>query len=197
MAGDEGPGISRKGRGWLRALLAFRSWPAWRKAAGMAPDVPRASLEAQWEVRDMGHVWVLPAGAVLYLGLAVLLGLLWSLQYALGHPPGPAGFHAAALPHAGDSATVMRFRARAPGLFPYPPADLKRFRAAQAAQAPRYGWVDRKAGVIGIPVERAMSRIVAAGWPHWEFPGVQGGPAAQPVAPREARDSAQAQRGGG
>jgi hypothetical protein len=142
----------------------------------------------------MGHVWVAFAGGALFLGLTTLLAFLWGLQTVLGRPPGRPGLRPTAIAHAGDSATVMRFRSHAPGLFPDPPGDLRRFRAAQEAEAPIYAWVDRKSGIISIPVEQAMARIVSAGWPQWRFPGVTGGAAAQPVTPAEAEKAAQ---GGG
>lgn len=138
----------------------------------------------------MGHLWVAISGGVLFLGLITLLTFLWGLQPVLGRPSGPPGLHPDAIAHAGDSLTVMRFRSRAPGLFPDPPGDLRRFGAAQAAQAPAYGWVDRRTGIISIPVDQAMDRIVSAGWPNWVFPGVTGGAAAQPVTPAEAESAA-------
>lgn len=37
------------------------------------------------------------------------------------------------------------------------------FEAAQRERLNEYGWVDRDAGVIHIPIEQAMDRLVAAG----------------------------------
>jgi hypothetical protein len=133
----------------------------------------RESLEAQRETKDMGHLWVAFFGGALMLGLVTLLAFLWGLQSALGSPPDRPALRSSALAHAGDSATEARFRERAPGLFPDPPGDLRRARAAQARQAPGYAWIDRGAGVIGIPVDRAMERIVEAGWPRWNPPATE------------------------
>jgi hypothetical protein len=181
-------GGKRGGYGkWLGALSILAAALVFFKAAKAKDHGPsQDSLEAQREVKDMGHLWVALFGGALFLGLATLLAFLWGVQTALGRPPEPPGLRAEAIAHAGDSATVMRFRSRAPGLFPDPPGDLRRFEAAQAAQAPAYAWVDRRSGIISIPVERAMDRIAAAGWPDWAFPGVAGGAAAQPVAPADA-----------
>jgi hypothetical protein len=148
-----------------------------------------ASIAAQREVKDMGHIWVAIFGGGLFLGLITLLAFLWGVQSVLGRPPEPPGLRADAIAHAGDSSTVMRFRSLAPGLFPDPPGDLRRFGAAQAAKAPAYAWVDRQAGIISIPVDQAMARIVAEGWPRWVFPGVIGGAAAQPVTPAAAEET--------
>jgi len=158
----------------------------------------RQAWEARREVADMGHLWVPFFGGGLFLGLATLLGFLWGLQTVLGHPAAWPAFRATAIAHAGDSATLMRFRIHAPGLFPDPPGDLRRFQSDQAEEAPGYAWVDRHIGIISIPVEQAMERIAEAGWPRWEFAGVVGGAAAQPVSPNATRNTGKPMvRGGG
>lgn len=159
-------------------------------ASGAGPS--HLSLEAQREVADMGHLWVPFFGGGLFLGLATLLAFLWGLQTVLGRPPAWPAFRPTAIAHAGDSATLMRFRIHAPGLFPDPPGDLRRFQNDQAGEAPGYAWVDRHIGIISIPVEQAMERIAQAGWPRWEFAGVTGGAAAQPVPSKAIRDTGKA-----
>lgn len=44
-----------------------------------------------------------------------------------------------------------------------PPADMARFRAHELAFLGSYGWVDRKAGIARIPVERAIELTVDGG----------------------------------
>ena len=46
-----------------------------------------------------------------------------------------------------------------------PPEDLKRFRAAEDLELNTYGWLDRTAGVVRIPVERAMDLVLQRGLP--------------------------------
>jgi hypothetical protein len=53
----------------------------------------------------------------------------------------------------------------APHLQIDPHADLVRFRADEEARLHSYGWVDRKAGVIHIPIERAMELTAQRGLP--------------------------------
>jgi len=53
-----------------------------------------------------------------------------------------------------------------------PATDFERFRAAEDAQLNSYGWVDKKAGVIRIPIERAMDLIAERGLPT-RGPGTQ------------------------
>ena len=53
-----------------------------------------------------------------------------------------------------------------------PALDFEQFRAAEDAQLNSYGWVDKKAGVIRIPIERAMDLIAERGLPT-RGPGTQ------------------------
>jgi hypothetical protein len=50
------------------------------------------------------------------------------------------------------------------------PADRRAYladlREKQAKQAESYGWVDKKAGVVQLPIERAMELIVKENAPH-------------------------------
>jgi len=55
-----------------------------------------------------------------------------------------------------------------------PPADLAVLRAREDARLNSYGWIDRKAGIVRIPIERAMDLIVERGLP------VRGQPNAPP-----------------
>lgn len=45
------------------------------------------------------------------------------------------------------------------------PADLKALLAAEHAQLESYGWVDRNAGIVRIPIERAMKLLAERGLP--------------------------------
>lgn len=53
----------------------------------------------------------------------------------------------------------------APRLQVAPATELERVRKAEAAVLNSYGWVDRKAGVVRIPVERAMEILAERGLP--------------------------------
>src|SRR4051794_35928408 len=46
-----------------------------------------------------------------------------------------------------------------------PALDFERFRAAEETQLNSYGWVDKKAGLVRIPIERAMDLIAEGGLP--------------------------------
>jgi len=53
----------------------------------------------------------------------------------------------------------------APRLQPDPVQDLKDMRAEENALLTTYGWVDRSAGVVRVPVQRAMELLVQRGLP--------------------------------
>jgi hypothetical protein len=47
-----------------------------------------------------------------------------------------------------------------------PQDDLEKLRATENAELNSYGWIDRKGGVVRIPVERAMQLIAERGLPE-------------------------------
>lgn len=53
-----------------------------------------------------------------------------------------------------------------PRLQAKPAAELEKFRAAEEQQLNSYGWIDRFAGIVRIPIERAMELIVQRGLPE-------------------------------
>jgi hypothetical protein len=52
-----------------------------------------------------------------------------------------------------------------PRLQETPALDLARFRAKEEETLSTYGWVDRQAGVVRIPIERAMEIVAREGLP--------------------------------
>lgn len=59
-----------------------------------------------------------------------------------------------------------------PRLQVWPAVDLDEFRAAEETKLNSYGWIDKPAGVIRIPIERAMNLIAERGLPT-RGPGTQ------------------------
>ncbi len=53
----------------------------------------------------------------------------------------------------------------APQLQPDPVADLNKFSIALEEQLDTYGWVDQKAGIVHIPIERAIDIVAQQGLP--------------------------------
>jgi hypothetical protein len=44
-----------------------------------------------------------------------------------------------------------------------PPVDLAKFRAREEAELNSYGWVDKKTGIVRIPIDRAMDLLLERG----------------------------------
>lgn len=57
-----------------------------------------------------------------------------------------------------------------PRLQPNPAADFQTYRASEEAQLNNYGWVDRKNGIVRIPIERAMELLASRGIPPQKAP---------------------------
>jgi hypothetical protein len=83
---------------------------------------------------------------VIHVALWVQMTALWTARQAEVPPPLPV---AGALPEAPPE----------PRLQAAPRADLAAMRAAEDRLLGSYGWVDRRAGVVRIPVDRAMTLV--------------------------------------
>ena len=71
----------------------------------------------------------------------------------------------------------------------YPPEDLAKYRRQENAILHSYRWVDRKSGVIGIPIERAMALVVQDGKePVLGTPGLPEGPTWIEMMQRRAQE---------
>jgi hypothetical protein len=64
------------------------------------------------------------------------------------------------------SARQSRAEFPEPRLQATPGADLKTLRAEEERELSSYGWVDRSAGVVRIPIDRAMELIMQRGLPE-------------------------------
>ena len=69
-----------------------------------------------------------------------------------------------------------------PRLQPDPVSDLHKMRDAEDNVLQTYGWVDKNAGVVRIPVARALDLVAQRGLPNWG--------AAQPAASANAKPAA-------
>jgi len=105
--------------------------------------------EPRHEPSDVSVGAVLAAGVALLVAAVVIQGALWfhfqslaARESASDRPPSPL---AAALPE----------RPPEPRLQTAALADLRQVHAAEDAVLGGYGWVDRKAGVVRIPIQRA------------------------------------------
>ena len=60
------------------------------------------------------------------------------------------------------------------------PLDLKSYRTGQEKTLESYGWVDPDAGIVRIPVDRAMDLLLQKGYPVHDSSPAEGGPAKTP-----------------
>ena len=109
------------------------------------------------ETRDINPRAVAWFGAGVAIMLLVILSVVGWLLSAIGtqHSTGPAVIQL----------NGQRILPPEPRLQSDPAGDLARFRERENATLNGYGWVDRPAGVVRIPVERAMDIIAQRGLP--------------------------------
>ncbi|HRI88080.1 MAG TPA: hypothetical protein PK869_07445 [Candidatus Hydrogenedentes bacterium] len=72
-----------------------------------------------------------------------------------------------------------------PRLQERPSVDIQAYREAEHAQISGYKWIDKTAGIVQIPVERALEIVAEKGLPHGRdahIPGASQQPAAAPAA---------------
>jgi hypothetical protein len=100
---------------------------------------------------DPKRVAVVGIGILVGLGAVALAGSYFLYRGLEGREPiaGPSRISESPEP------------APAPRLQAYPILDLERVRAAEDAAIAGYGWVDRRAGIARIPVERAIDLLAA------------------------------------
>lgn len=87
----------------------------------------------------------------LFFSIIVVMGLMWALFGAPGTPIDPKA--------------VLNRSMTQPPLQPRPWVDLKEFRKQQNLHLSTYGWVDKNAGVVRIPIERAIELTSERGLP--------------------------------
>lgn len=71
-----------------------------------------------------------------------------------------------------------------PRLQPNPVADYDAYHGSGQATLNSYGWVDQKAGIARIPIDKAMDLVAERGLP-WKTPGAGPAPAAPNPNPAE------------
>ncbi|MEK7409256.1 MAG: hypothetical protein AAB225_29685 [Acidobacteriota bacterium] len=132
---------------------------------------PIENLVAGHERRDVEVGRLVLFGVGISLTVALSLIAMWLLfgYFASHQPPGSP-----ASPLAG-----AREIPPAPRLQLTPQADLAQKRRAEDAVLYSYGWIDRSAGIVRIPVDRAIELLAQRGLP---VRAPVRGPAAAPVS---------------
>ena len=81
-------------------------------------------------------------------------------------------------------------QAAGPRILTNEPAWLREVRAATTAAQTTYGWVDKQAGVVRLPIERAKQLIVERGLPATAAPAAPEAPAEPAATPAAAAPAA-------
>ena len=147
-------------------------------AGASAPAVPG------YETRDANTSGVLLFIALLATTVVLVLLLAWGLfrhySVSINNSPPDSPF------------TGVREVPSAPRLQVTPREDLQRILADQQSKLETYGWEDRQAGTVRIPIERAMDLLVQKGLPV-ATPGSSGqsrdNSAGNPGSPNASRDA--------
>ena len=126
-------------------------------AAHGAHPVPSG---AGYESRDIDFPKLIAIGIVLLIGTAlsmVVAALVFT--YLAGKEAGTQP------PPSSLTAVTTPTQPPEPRLQVTPVADLKEYRAKQEEMLTTYGWVDRKAGFVRIPIDRAIDIVAQRGLP--------------------------------
>ena len=119
-------------------------------------EVPAAKSPG-YETRDANVRGVFGFLVALTLGMVFTLLVCWGLfKYLSTKPTGPEP----ASPFAST-----RQLPTGPQLQVNPREDLLRFREQQLKSLESYQWVNRSAGIVQVPIERAMDRLIEKGLP--------------------------------
>ncbi len=126
-------------------------------------DVPEP---ASYEVRDADVRAVALFGLAVLLTLLLVYGLLRLLLAGWLNQPLTAG---------PQVALVTPVAAPGPGLVAAPSQALDAYLQEQARRLGSYGWVDREAGIVHVPITQAMEMLVEQGLPARDGPPPQFG----------------------
>lgn len=105
-----------------------------------------------WMIVKFG-LWLLVAAVVIHVGLGAMFALFVRQREATTEPEFPLAV-----------GQELRLPAE-PRLQRFPANEIYEFRQREEAILQNYGWVDRNAGIVRIPIEEAMRLTVERGLP--------------------------------
>src|SRR5262249_46053446 len=112
-----------------------------------------ADIERGYELRDVSVGTLAAFGGLLTLILVTVLGASHDLAFDLAKWAG----------HSPSAKVSPAFHPPVPMLEVHPERDLTTFRQREDTQLHSYGWIDRAAGTVHIPIERAIDQMAADG----------------------------------
>ncbi|MBB3230943.1 hypothetical protein [Halomonas stenophila] len=120
-----------------------------------------SDTEPHHETRDVPACLPLRVIVLMVLFVPLGLGIIGGLMSTVwAPPPSPA------TPFTADRPVETP----APRLQAIPQRDLAAFEARMTRELTHYGWVDREAGIVRLPIERAMALLVERGLPDTRGP---------------------------
>jgi hypothetical protein len=115
-----------------------------------------------YEPRDANAKWIFAVVAMLLVAGLIMHFCLAGFMAHLEKTPTPAdawtGIPGVAQQRAMEAKDVPRLQIS-------PQTDLKEFRAREQTELESYGWINRTAGVVRIPIDRAMELVLERGLP--------------------------------
>ena len=130
----------------------------------MKPSEPQPVVHPEHpvhrETSDVAIGGIVGFAVTLVVSLVVVCGLIWVFYSSLRREaarPVPAEFPLAS--------TSMRRLPPEPRLQTEPREDLRNLRESEERALTTYGWVDKNAGIVRIPIDRAMKLTVERGLP--------------------------------
>ncbi len=125
----------------------------------VSPD----SLQRRHESQDPPVGRILMVAGLVALTVVVCLGIVWAMMnsYTETRPTPPA--KELGIISAPNQEPLERFPA--PSLQLSPHQDLVAFKGREEKELTTYGWLDRTAGVVRLPIARAMDLIAQRGLP--------------------------------
>jgi hypothetical protein len=125
--------------------------------------VSREALERKHESQDPPLRGILLVAGMVALTVMVSLGVIWALMHSLSATRPMPSTESLGILTAPNLAPLERFPT--PNLQLFPRADLLALTAREDGEMTNYGWLNRTAGVVRIPIARAMELISQRGLP--------------------------------
>jgi hypothetical protein len=129
----------------------------------MKPQTNRGSQLAGYEKKDVYAPGILLFLLVLAFGALIIHAGVWGWLKTLKGPPTVD----VRSEHRSERPIQPRMAKDIPRLQVAPEKDWESYRAEEENRLNSYGWIDRTAGVVRIPISEAMKQIVEHGIPHW------------------------------
>ncbi len=118
----------------------------------------KSAPQSGHEQRDADVMSLGMIGVALFISVVVVIFACWGLLHAFNR-------HRAAVERPRPKVAETQKKFPAPGLETQPGVEWQNARVRETQELNSYGWVNRKAGIVRIPIGRAMELIAARGLP--------------------------------